>query len=338
MKSNDLLLRSIPRVAGLALLGITLGGPIVSAQEPAAAPRPAEAGTRRALLICGLPGDDEHRTMYAAATETIARALVERCGFAPGDVWVRFGIETTEGDGAALKGSRGLANRENITADAEALRQVSTPEDAVWIIILGHGHFDGRRSHLNLPGPDLSDQAFARLFEGIKAKEQVFILTTSASGFFLKPLAKPGRVAISATEADQEVNETLYPLALAEVLNTPPLGADRDKDGVLSVFELYLAVAADVARRYVEDELIATEHAQLDDNGDGRGSEVQLTFPPLESGSEEPRPEEKPKDKAKVPAKPPAKAAPQLGLKDDGFLASKVRVCQVAGSKPPEVR
>ncbi len=28
-------------------------------------------------------------------------------------------------------------------------------------------------------------------------------------------------------------------------------------------------------RRYVEDELIPTEHAQLDDNGDGRGTEVQ---------------------------------------------------------------
>ncbi len=137
------------------------------------------------------------------------------------NVRVRFGVEPKDGDGPALKGSRGLSTRENLAADAEALRKESTPEDAVWVIVLGHGHFDGRRSHFNIPGPDLTDSAFARLFDGIKAREQVFFVTTSASGFFLKPLAKPGRVAISATEADQEVNETLFPLALADMLAAP---------------------------------------------------------------------------------------------------------------------
>ena len=166
----------------------------------------------------------------------------------------------------------------------------------------------------------MTDSAFARLFEGIPAKEQVFWITTSASGFFLKPLAKTGRVAISATEADQEVNETLFPLALADMLAAPPPEADRDKDGTLSVFELYLAVVADVMRRYVEDELIPTEHAQLDDNGDGRPSEIQMRFLPPESGGEAVA--EKDQEKAK------AKEKPKLEPKDDGFLASKSRAGQ----------
>ena len=300
-------------VAGLALAGTTL------AQRP---PAPEKA-TRRALVVCGLPGDDEHRSLYAGAVEKIVKSLVERCGFEAADVWVRFGVEPKEGDGPALKGSRGLSNRENLAADAELIRKASTPDDAVWVIVLGHGHFDGRRSHLNLPGPDLTESAFGRLFDGIKAKEQVFFITTSASGFFLKPIASPGRIAISATEADQEVNATLFPLALADVLAAPPPEADRDKDGTLSVFELYLAVVADVMRRYIEDELIPTEHAQLDDNGDGRGSEIQMTFLPPEAGGEAGAEKVKGKEKPKV--------EPKLGPKDDGYLASKFRVDRPSG-------
>jgi hypothetical protein len=318
---------TICRLGASVLLGVALAGPSATiAQEPA--PKPSAAsGTRRALIVCGLPGDDEHRAMYAGVVEKLAKALVDRSGFAAPDVWVRFGTESKADDGPALMASRGLSTRENVAADAEAIRKVSLPDDGVWVIVLGHGHFDGRRSHLNLPGPDLSDQAFARLFEGIKAKEQVFFITTSASGFFLKPLATPGRIAISATEADQEVNETLFPLAMAEVLAAPPPEVDRDKDGALSVFELYLAIVADVTRRYVEDELIPTEHAQLDDNGDGRGTELQRAFLPPESGGEA----EVVKEKGKAKMKAKEKVEPKLGPKDDGTLASKVRVDRPAG-------
>jgi hypothetical protein len=321
----------IGQLASLILSSIALSGGSVAHGQTADGPSTAvEKGTKRALIICGLPGDDEHRAMYAGATEKIARAMVDRCGFSDSNVWVRFGVEPKDGDGPALRGSRGLSTRENIAADADAIRKASTPDDALWVIVLGHGHFDGRRSHLNIPGPDLADSTFARLFEGIKAKEQVFFITTSASGFFLKPLAEPGRVAVSATEADQEVNETLYPLALADMLAATPPEADRDKDGTLSVFELYLAVVADVMRRYIEDELIPTEHAQLDDNGDGRGSEVQVTFLPPDSGDESDV--EKDQENSKGKAKP--KAEPKLGPKDDGYLSSKIRVDRAVTVKP----
>jgi len=305
-------------VATVVLLGSLVENGM--AQEiRSSAPTPPTA-TRRALIVCGLPGDDEHRATYAGATEKIVTALVDRHGFAAKDVWVRFGNDPKAGDGPAIKGSRGLSTRENIAADALAIQKASAPNDLLWVIVLGHAHFDGRRSHLNLPGPDLSDVTFAKLFEGIKAKEQVFFITTSASGFFLKPLAAPGRIAISATEADQEVNETVFPLALADTLASALPVADLDKDGNVSILDLYLATVADVRQRYVADELIATEHAQLDDNGDGHGSELQLTFLPPEY----PEKVEESKDKkAKPKPKEKEKPKPTLGPKDDGFLASK---------------
>src|SRR5262249_15701213 len=137
---------------------------------------------------------------------------------------------------------------------------------------------------LNIPGPDPDEREFARMFEGLRSREQVFWITTSASGFFLRPLSGAGRIVITATEPDQEVNETLFPLALADGLASPPEGIGRDKDGQISVVELYLAVVADVMKRYVDAEDLPTEHARLDDDGDGRGREIQEDYLPAELG------------------------------------------------------
>lgn len=297
----------------LALLGL--------AAWHAAAPAPGRAdgakrGTRRALVVAGIPGDDEHRKRFAGSVEKIVASLTGKYGFAPGDVLVRFGDAAKDGDGPALKGARGLSDRAGIEADVAELRRRLGPDDALWVVVVGHGHYDGRHAHLNLPGPDLDERAFGKLFDGLRARELVFFITTPASGFFLKPLAAPGRIVVTATEADQEVNETIFPHALADVLAAPPEGTDLDKDGGVSVFELYLAVVTDVMKRYASDENLPTEHARLDDNGDGHGSELQEDYLPPELGGPE----------KKKPPRP-------VGPKDDGALASRTRVG--AAAAPP---
>jgi hypothetical protein len=308
-----------------------VGDPVVCADEPRARAdaAPASLGTRRALVICGLPGDDAHRKLFAGCIEKLHKALTGRCGFAESEVQVHFGDASRPGDGPALAGARGLSNREGIAAAVDELRRRLKPEDTLWVIVVGHGHFDGRRSHLNIPGPDLDEREFARLFEGLAAREQLFWITTSASGFFLKPLAAAGRIVITATEPDQEVNETLFPLALADVLENPPEGIDRDKDGRISVFELYLAVVADVMKRYVDAENLPTEHARLDDNGDGRGTELQEDYlPPELLGRTAPGSSPTAKsNSAPVPA-PPLKPG------SDGARASKIQVAPAPTSKP----
>jgi hypothetical protein len=266
-------------------------------------------GTKRAMIVCGLPGDDEHRKLFAATVEKLHKALTERYGFAGSEILVRFGAPKEPGDGPALVGARGLSNREGIAADLDEIRKRLGQEDTLWVIVLGHGHYDGRHSYLNIPGPDLDERAFARLFEDLKASEQVFFMCEAASGFYLKPLAAAGRIVITATEADQEVNETLFPHALADVLAAPREGIDRDKDGKISVLELYLAVVADVMKRYLTDENLPTEHAKLDDNGDGHGSELQDIFLPPELGG-----------------RAGQKAEPKIGPKDDGALASSTYI------------
>jgi hypothetical protein len=300
-----------------------VGGPAVRADEPRArADRvPASVGTRRALIICGLPGDAAHRKLFGGCIEKLHNALTVRCGFANSEILVRFGEASASGDGPALAAARGLSNREGIAAAVDEMRRRLKPDDTLWVIVVGHCHFDGRHSHLNIPGPDLDEREFARLFEGLAAREQVFWITTSASGFFLKPLAASGRIVITATEPDQEVNETLFPLALADILDAPPDDIDRDKDGRISLLELYLAVVADVLKRYVDAENLPTEHARLDDNGDGRGTELQEDYlPPELLGRIAPGSSAKAKSDS-APAR-----APQLKPDSDGARASKVQV------------
>jgi hypothetical protein len=285
-------------------------------------------GTRRALIVCGLPGDDEHHTLYAGAVAKIASGLAKHCGFAASGVWVRFGDVAPGGATFGPAANRGPADRAGIEADVAELRRQLTPEDALWVIVLGHGHYDGRHSHLNLPGRDPDERDFAALFAGLAAREQVFFITTSASGFFVKPLSAPGRVVIAATEPDREVNETVFPLALADLLAAPPPEADRDDDGVISLLELYLTVVIDTLQRFAgaDPEQIPSEHARLDDNGDGHGSEVQQSALPPELGG---LPRKKGKDKEKTPARKP-------DSKDDGALAAKLRVARPVISKTVE--
>jgi hypothetical protein len=98
-------------------------------------------------------------------------------------------------------------------------------------------------------------------------------MTTAGSGGLIRPLSTPGRIIVAATERDQELNETEFPHALGAVASRPPGTLDADHDGKVSVLELFDATVAEVAARYASDKRIPTEHAQLDDDGDGNGTE-----------------------------------------------------------------
>jgi hypothetical protein len=252
------------------------------AQSPGADP----AQLRRALVICGLPGDAEHRKLFAETIESLYSALTARQGFAAEHVTVLFGGETNEKDGPALKASRGPATRERLTEMAAELQRTIQPGDALWAFVFGHAHFDGRSSWLNLPGPDLNQLEFGKLFASVRCREQAFFITTPASGYFIKPLSAPGRVVIVATEADFEVNETIFPHKLVQRLANPAglTEFDIDGDGRATLLDAYLGAARDTAQEYAAGELLATEHALLDDDGDGRGAELQLDYLPAELG------------------------------------------------------
>jgi hypothetical protein len=124
-----------------------------------------------------------------------------------------------------------------------------------------------------MQGRDPTEEDWPRWLADVKCREQVVWFTHSSSGWLVKPLSKPGRVIIAATEAAPEENETEFPYALAKVWQAPAKDCDANGDGRVSLAELFPRVVAAVNERFAADKRLPTEHAQLDDNGDGKGSE-----------------------------------------------------------------
>jgi hypothetical protein len=246
-----------------------------------AAPR-----ARHALILCGHPGDAEHTKSFAETVRKLGDGLAKTVGIPPERQHVLFGAERPKD----LEGASGPATREAVAAAVAEVRKGLHPEDGLWVICLGHGYHDGKQAWWNLPGPDINAADFGKLFAEVNCKEQVFVMTFSLSGYFVAPLARRDRVVIAATEADAEPNETTFPAVFAKILaaGLDPAEHDVDKDGRLTLFDLYVLVAKEIAENYASAEQLATEHAQLDDDGDGVGHELQNAYLPEEQGGTPP--------------------------------------------------
>jgi hypothetical protein len=139
----------------------------------------------------------------------------------------------------------------------------------LWVVLIGHGTFDGKEAKLNLRGPDVSA---TELSEWLKPFQRpiAIIDTTSSSAPFLAKLAAPKRVIVSATRSGNEQNYARFGKFLAEALPDPK--SDLDKDGQISLLESFLSASHRTMEFYKTEGRLATEHALIDDNGDGLGT------------------------------------------------------------------
>jgi hypothetical protein len=240
--------------SAIILMALMLAG-----NRTAAEPHVEVVAKNRALIIVGLPGDGDHEKLFADIAQQWRDWLSDSLDF---EVTVLFG----------RAGKPPLANAPATRAAIERaiadLKKSLRPDDRLWVFFLGHGDDDGERASLHLPGRDLHADDLAKQFAGIDCKEQVFWLTHAASNRFLKSLSAKGRIVIAAT-ADEEFNETEFPQALMTVIGK--LHADHGEQ--VSILELYRRTVAEVEARFAADKRVPTEHAQLDDNGDGSGTE-----------------------------------------------------------------
>jgi hypothetical protein len=165
-------------------------------------------------------------------------------------------------------------NPEGQTNDFETLKQTLASEpkagpDELWLVLIGHGTFDGKEARFNLRGPDVSATELALWLQPFHRPLAV-INTTSSSAPFLNKLSAANRVVITATRSGNEQNFTRFGQYLAETINDPQ--ADLDKDGQVSLLEAFLMASRRTSEFYKTDGRIITEHALLDDSGDGLGT------------------------------------------------------------------
>jgi hypothetical protein len=146
-----------------------------------------------------------------------------------------------------------------------------TRDDVFLVLLIGHGTFDGTDAKFNLVGLDLESAEWSALFRTLPG--QVVIVNTSSASFpFLERLSAPRRIVVTATDSPAQRYDTVFPEYFIRALSDP--SADLDKNERVSIWEAFAAASASVRRHYQQRGQLSTEHALLDDNGDGVGNEV----------------------------------------------------------------
>jgi len=205
------------------------------------------------VVIAGAPGEQEFapdiKLQVEAWTKVSAQAQARL---------VSIGTGETPG---------GPSDRERIGQTLAAEEKDGRGE--LWIVLIGHGTFDGKEAKLNLRGPDISSAEFQELLKPFK-RPLAIVDTTSSSAPFMARLAGSGRVVVTATRSGYQHNYARFGKFLAEALSDPK--SDLDKDGQISLLESFLSASHRTTEFYKTEGRLATEHALLDDNGDGLGT------------------------------------------------------------------
>jgi hypothetical protein len=214
------------------------------------------------LIVVGLSGDPEHGELFQKWGSALAEAS-ERLGV-PSErlVYLSDAEEDTR--------VHARATREEIATALTAFARAAAPDDVVYVVLLGHGSYDGSTARFNLPGPDMTPADFNTLLDTLPVRNVVFVNTSSSSGPFVEELSAPGRTIITATRNGAERFTTLFGGYFVEAFSSDE--ADADKNSRLSMLEAFQYAQSEVARAYEREGLLATEHALLDDNGDKKGS------------------------------------------------------------------
>jgi Peptidase C13 family len=223
---------------------------------------PVTAQDTHLLLITGVEGDAEHGEQFDKWAAALIDAAKGKGGIPEANI--TYLADKIERDPARI---RGRSTSENVSRAFADLATRARPSDEVFIVLFGHGSFDGRRATFNLPGPDLDVADYARLLEKIRSARLVFVNTASSSGEFIKGLAGPGRVIVAATKTGGERNETRFPAYFVEAFTGE--GADRDRNGRISVQEAFEFARSKVQQAFEREGYVPSEHATLEEGGAG---------------------------------------------------------------------
>ena len=208
------------------------------------------------IVVVGAPGGEEYGEKFSQwADHWASAAKTAQAHF------VRIEHSPDEAD------SEGPNDGEVLKQTLAGLEGSST--QAVWLVLIGHGTFDGKKAKFNFRGPDPSAEELGEWLKPL-AMPVAVINCASASGPFINALSRPNRVIVTSTKSGAEHNYSRFGEHISTAIADKD--ADLDKDGQTSLLEAFLSASARVQDFYKTESRLATEHALIDDNGDGLGT------------------------------------------------------------------
>ena len=231
----------------------------------AATARPVPVPATHVLIVAGVGGAPEYEQAFYEGAMKMAEAA--RTASSVPDSAITVLTERPERD------PRHIAARSTKIEVERAIARIAKTArsgDVVFVLLIGHGSARDGHSLLNLPGPDMSAADFARALKPLSAQRVAIVNTASASAEFVPVLSARSRAIITATSSVMERNATRFARHFIDAYAGNV--ADADKDGRLSLLEAYTYARREVARDYGSANQLQSEHAMLDDDGDGKGS------------------------------------------------------------------
>ncbi len=205
------------------------------------------------VVVAGLGGEPDYEQRFASLAQETDKLV--RAGGPDAKPTTLFGPQATKAQ---------------IQAALSQIAKEAKPADALVLMLIGHGSFDGVEYKFNIPGPDISAAEFASLLDKIPATRQLVVNMTSCSGGSRAALEKQNRVVITATKSGTEKNATVFARYWVEGLRDP--AADTDKNETVSALEAFTYADQKTAQFYESQKRLATEHPMLEDTGQGDGA------------------------------------------------------------------
>ena len=224
----------------------------------------AQAAQHHLLIISGIGGIDSYRELFADRSTRLYESAIE-AGVDKNNIILLSETPMLNGSG-----SHRISDKPTILQSLREIGARAQAGDRVFVVLIGHGNPRGDGAAFNLPGPDISTTELAKALVELEKQQVVIVNTASASGPFIKALSGKNRVVITATSSAREYHATLFGDYFVSAFAES--GADTDKDERVSMLEAFAFARRETRRAYDNEKQLLTEHALLDDNGDGEGS------------------------------------------------------------------
>ncbi|MDH3534167.1 MAG: C13 family peptidase [Gammaproteobacteria bacterium] len=224
----------------------------------------AAAARHHLLIVSGIGGTDEFSQQFARRAGSLYQSGLD-ADIDPANIHLLSAQQVPQASGRTR-----AADKATLLRTIDEIGASAGTGDMVFIVLVGHGNPRGDGAVFNLPGPDISAAELAAKLAGFTGQTLVVVNTASASGPFVRALSGDNRVIITATSSGREYHATLFGEYFVAAL--ADAGADRDKDQRISMLEAFDYARREVRREFDSEKRLLTEHALLDDNGDGVGS------------------------------------------------------------------
>lgn len=216
------------------------------------------------LIVCGSGGGEPYVERFEEWGKRLRGVLVDTLGHANNRV--RLLTERgTDADGVSTLGE--------IRKTFQWIGQGVRANDAVFVYLIGHGSYRQNVAKLNIPGEDLSADQVNEWMRRWPTQNITVINGASSSAAFVPVLSGKGRIVCTSTRNVDERNATQFMAFFIRALEEGT--ADQNRDERISVFEICQQAAILTEAWYKGEGYLATEHALIDDTGDGKG--IRLT-------------------------------------------------------------